>query len=710
MIQSDKLDLGAGGNYSGSVGVRVSSDGLELELGDTVNAWMTLTALLGTVAQHSISSHDDMGTDFAPQYYNTARLTTALADAVLGNTVAVSGDVGGNATLGAHVADPDIHQRVPKYVLRVAKGGQKYTSIAAALIDIPVSGPEAPAPDRWYRIEVAPGKYIEPIVISRQWVEIVGAGADSTLIETSNDPSLGQWPLIVMASNVVVRDLAIASAHPAYAVNHAVVVGAKNGVNPPADVQFQRCKFRTPGTEAVWVSTDTSGVVFSDCELSSGNGETVVVEGSCTLQDCQLRALGSAAALCRNSTGPVYFDGCTSYGGNLLLVENALVYVTRSMDGSSLSNRLATPTIDNMFSSITWDGIGFLGSFGTAFGIKLSKFVDGGYFSGGDFDLEWLPANPGVRRHLYAGHSGEASAGDFDLNEIKFYRNIQADSGNLSGDVASIGDDSTTFSGNNNANALALYLGYNNGSGKYLRFIDGDYEGGMEIGYVDRAGVMHMPGYRGDGSQLTGVPVGSHVHPIAQITNLQSTLDGKQAAHAQLTALAGLATTGLIARTAANTVAARTITAGAGVSVTNGNGVSGNPTVTLNVANANTWLAQQTFNAQTRLSGVVYQSRSISSNDTLLLTDYYISLTPHGGAFTLTLPSATAAIGQTYYGEYFNNGTGNAVTFDAGSGYNISGPGSYAQTYVGPTASPNRWFRITKIGAGGWAISTGAIS
>jgi hypothetical protein len=49
----------------------------------------------------------------------------------------------------------------------------------------------------------------------------------------------------------------------------------------------------------------------------------------------------------------------------------------------------------------------------------------------------------------------------------------------------------------------------------------------------------------------------------------------------QLTSLASLATNGLVARSAAGTIVSRTLTAGASISVTNGDGVSGNPTIAL---------------------------------------------------------------------------------------------------------------------------------
>jgi hypothetical protein len=55
-----------------------------------------------------------------------------------------------------------------------------------------------------------------------------------------------------------------------------------------------------------------------------------------------------------------------------------------------------------------------------------------------------------------------------------------------------------------------------------------------------------------------------------------------QAYGAQLSAVSGIAT-GMVALTGAGTAAGRTITAGAGISVTNGDGTAGNPTIAANV-------------------------------------------------------------------------------------------------------------------------------
>jgi hypothetical protein len=65
-------------------------------------------------------------------------------------------------------------------------------------------------------------------------------------------------------------------------------------------------------------------------------------------------------------------------------------------------------------------------------------------------------------------------------------------------------------------------------------------------------------------------------------SSIQTQLNAKQASDGTLTALASYNTNGILVQTAADTFAGRTLTGpAAGISVTNGNGVSGNPTLAL---------------------------------------------------------------------------------------------------------------------------------
>ena len=86
-----------------------------------------------------------------------------------------------------------------------------------------------------------------------------------------------------------------------------------------------------------------------------------------------------------------------------------------------------------------------------------------------------------------------------------------------------------------------------------------------------------------------------------------------------LTALAAVATPGLLANTGAGTAAARTLTAGTGITVTNGAGTAGNPTVAItNVGTAGTYgsassVAVVTTNAQGQVSAAVTTAIAILS-------------------------------------------------------------------------------------------------
>jgi len=88
----------------------------------------------------------------------------------------------------------------------------------------------------------------------------------------------------------------------------------------------------------------------------------------------------------------------------------------------------------------------------------------------------------------------------------------------------------------------------------------------------------------------------------------------------QALALHNLATDGIIARTGSGTVAARTITAGTGISVTNGDGVSGNPVISLSAEVSSSSVTLQA--GATNVADLIATTTSISSTSVTTVDEF----------------------------------------------------------------------------------------
>lgn len=100
----------------------------------------------------------------------------------------------------------------------------------------------------------------------------------------------------------------------------------------------------------------------------------------------------------------------------------------------------------------------------------------------------------------------------------------------------------------------------------------------VEAGYWATNGVL-VPSF---GVNLSGTTRTTWPSAISDISGLQSALDIRQLTNAHLTSVSALASNGILARTASGAVSSRHIVGGTQISVADGDGVGGNPTLGIN--------------------------------------------------------------------------------------------------------------------------------
>jgi hypothetical protein len=190
----------------------------------------------------------------------------------------------------------------------------------------------------------------------------------------------------------------------------------------------------------------------------------------------------------------------------------------------------------------------------------------------------------------------------------------------------------------------------------------------------------------GSGKVAVSAVTSTELGYVAGVTSaIQTQLDAKQASNADLSAVAGLSTTGVVVRTGSGTATTRSVAAGTGVAVTNGDGVSGNPTVAL------ASVADQRLLGN--VSGSAAAPTALTGTQTTALLDVVAGDTGSGGTKGLVpAPAAGDAAANKYLkadGTWAAAPTAPVTSVHGRTGVVASANGDYTASQVTNVAAGN---------------------
>lgn len=498
-IQTDKLEVATGGSF-GAVEFGTDDD-LNAYIKDVTNGQMTLSDILATVPAHAIGDHSDLATDFAPQYLDQARLTTFLNTSANAGEIGTPADAMANLTLADHVQDARLHQQVPKFVLRVAKSGQTYSTIQAAITAIPTVGADAPSATQWYEIQVSPGTYVEAVTLDKQFVQITGMGSRITRVQFDNTAAPTTYPLLIAANNTAVRGLLIKSTNVSTGANPALVIN-----NSVSTVRLEDLDTYTPGGYSLSVGTSTSGIMAVRCYFEAVVGQSVRLQGAADFDWCEFNSGTTSNYALRVETGVTASVRRSKMSGVQFMLQllDATLVTLEDVISTSTSTGMYTTDVSNTASTVSWNRAwGLDASTVTAGAVTVNQTSSDAITSDGDVNVNWTQPHTSKMGFGTDG-SFVTVPGSYDAVDHQLVRRMDAGS-DLEGCIQEILDDS--IAGGTNS-VIIQRVGRNvAGTGRIVEWFSRD--GGVDtvLAYVDNDGTLvSTVGFSGAGAALTGIP------------------------------------------------------------------------------------------------------------------------------------------------------------------------------------------------------------